>query len=68
MHQCVYVDVLVCKYIHISLIMIYNTITTPALEPYYITFIYVPHGYLLTAAAFLRLFSLVFNLVESLLH
>lgn len=38
--------------------MIYNAITTPALEPYYIIFIYVPLGYLLTVAVFLRLFSL----------
>lgn len=48
--------------------MIYNAITTPALEPYYIIFIYVPHGYFLTAAAFLRLFNVVPNVVESWLY
>lgn len=57
MQQCTCVDtnVLVHEYIHIRLIMIYNALAI--LEPYYIIFIYVPPGYLLTAAAFLRLFS-----------
>lgn len=39
--------------------MIYKALAPSILEPYYITFIYVPPGYLLTAASFLRLFSSV---------
>lgn len=61
MHQCTCVDTNVSEleYIHIRLIMIYNSLTSSILEPYYITFIYVPPGYVLTAAAFLRLFCSV---------
>lgn len=42
MHQRIYVEtnVLVRKYIHISLIMIYNTMAISVPEPYYVTFMF----------------------------